>query len=405
MTPPISAPSDATSGGSLRRLLSNEAVIPRVLSGLGVALCLAIFAEWVVFAESQLRLVLHPTNVIGVLTNVPFLVGLVYGGYWLDRSDVSTDRYLRIAGWCFGAMAVFLGLNALIQFVTTLDSLWYLVGWIRWATVLGAGVGLFIGIIEACAIERERAAERATTRADIAESQREWLDYLNSLLRHEVLNTATVIGGRAAFLLDETELDDSVRPHLETIGRQSEEMTTVIRDVRVLIEATDGETELERRDLEAVVRTEVAALHDRYDDVCTDCSVPDDVTVLADDLFPRLFSNLLANAVEHNTSRSPQVTVTGEATDDTVIVHVADDGPGISSDQLDSLFERDRNRSDTHGLGLFIVRTLTDRYGGDVTLADTGADGTTFTVELPCAGTAQSDQSADGVDATVTGTG
>ncbi|WP_143117717.1 sensor histidine kinase [Halomicrobium zhouii] len=314
------------------------------------------------------------------------MAALVYGGHWLAQSDVSADRHVRVIGWTVAGITVSSAMNLLIMSSAPPPDAWYLVGWLRWAVSIGGGVGLLVGVIEARAIERERTTERAIARADFAESQQEWLDYLNSLLRHEVLNTSNVIGGRSTLLLEEYDPDDEARSHLETITRQSEDLTRVIRDVRVLLEATDRHPQYEAADLASTLETEVASLHDRYEGVRTDLSVADDLTVMADDLLPRLFSNLLSNAVEHNDGDSTTVRVTGERRGERAVVRIADDGPGIPAKRLDTLFERDTTRSDTHGLGLFIVRTLAERYGGTVALTETGPDGTTITVELPLAG-------------------
>ena len=49
--------------------------------------------------------------------------------------------------------------------------------------------------------------------------------------------------------------------------------------------------------------------------------------------------------------------------------------------EQETLFER--NMGADHGLGLYLVRTLIERYGGTVELTETGPEGSTFTVELP----------------------
>lgn len=361
----------------------NETAVPRVLSGIGVGLSLVVFGEWLVFARLQLALILNLQNLISLVTGGPFILGLVYGGYRLDRGPLPPDRYPRIAGWCLGTLVVFLFMNLLTMITVPPENAWVLVGWLRWAAGIGGGVGLVIGLIEARAIERERAAERAKLRAEYAKSQRDRLDYLNSLLRHEVLNTAAVIKGNADYLMETHDFEDSIQDHLESITRQVDDMTGVIQDVKVLLETTNQEGDFEEKNLGEVLRDEVAALADKYENVQTDLSVPDEVAVVADDMLPRVFSNLLANAVEHNDTDTPRVWVTVEMAAETVVVHVSDNGPGIPEEQIDALFEREQTMSDTHGLGLYLVRTLADRYGGSVELTETSETGSTFAVELP----------------------
>lgn len=101
---------------------------------------------------------------------------------------------------------------------------------------------------------------------------------------------------------------------------------------------------------------------------------------MADDLLPRVFGNLLSNAVEHNDDAVPRISVTVTEWVDEVTVRIADDGPGIPASERETLFERSE-RAD-HGLGLYIVGELVERYGGRVELVETGPDGTTFDVTL-----------------------
>jgi len=71
---------------------------------------------------------------------------------------------------------------------------WALIwAWARWAVALGAGTGLLVGCIEGRAVERALTAERTALQTEHLEEQRDYLDYLNGILRHEVLNTATII--------------------------------------------------------------------------------------------------------------------------------------------------------------------------------------------------------------------
>jgi CheY-like chemotaxis protein len=100
--------------------------------------------------------------------------------------------------------------------------------------------------------------------------------------------------------------------------------------------------------------------------------------------------NLLANAIKF-TPKGGRVQVRLERANSHIQVVVGDDGPGIPPDVLPRVFERfwqaDASSSRSHGglgLGLAIVRHLTEAHGGSVVAANReGASGAVFTVRLP----------------------
>jgi|GEM_PF-356681 len=351
--------------------------LPAAIAALGLGLGAVHLGTTVVGVGP--RGVLERSRLVGHVVMLVVVAGLVLGAGAIDRSSIETARYRRIAGWVSGALAGNLAMNLLFIASFGFDELAPNLQWATWAAAFGALIGLAIGGMEARAIDRAVATERQRVRASAVEAQRDWLDYINSLLRHEVLNNANVITGYAD-LVDERVDDPTLASHVRTIRRQADDMTDVVTDVRVLIEATQDGPTIEPIDLESVLREELADLRETFPDVETDLTLPEeDVAVAADDIVSRVFANLLSNAVEHNDAETPRVDVDVEADQATVTVDIADNGPGIPESMRESLF--DRGPGD-HGLGLYLVGVLVDRYDGAVELAETGDDGSVFTVEL-----------------------
>jgi signal transduction histidine kinase len=114
-----------------------------------------------------------------------------------------------------------------------------------------------------------------------------------------------------------------------------------------------------------------------------DAGVPPDFEVEADrDQFYRIVSNLARNAVEAG-ARRLQVLAMRE--DGTIVIEIADDGPGLPAKARDNLFRPffGSGRPGGSGLGLAIARELTRAHGGDLALVSTSVAGARFRITLP----------------------
>lgn len=362
----------------MRRESSRGGLVPALytLSGL-LTLLVGVEGYLVARGVHELPRVFLSATIAGA----PFIVGIGFGAFWLGRSELSRERDSRIAWWVLGAVTGFLVLMLILIIGTPPVTVTGVLTWARLAVSIGGGVGLLVGILEGRAIEREVQATHATVRAQEADTRRELLDYLNGLLRHEVLNTAAVIDGYVELLDDEIE-DSEATNHLQVIKRQSEDLTSVITDVRILLDASRGTATLQPIELIQVIREEVDTLREVEPAVEVDAFLPDEVYVQADQLLHRIFANLLDNAVTHNDSEEPIVRVLVNRHPEHVEIRIEDDGPGVPAEKQESLFEHETMETIEHGLGLSIVATLVERYGGEIELSETGDDGSVFTVDL-----------------------
>ena len=100
--------------------------------------------------------------------------------------------------------------------------------------------------------------------------------------------------------------------------------------------------------------------------------------------------NLVSNAIKYSPIGGKiSVVVTHE--DDSTQIRVADEGAGLSPEDLGRLFGRFQRLSakptageSSTGLGLSIVKRIIDMHGGEVTAASGGPGlGSTFTIVLP----------------------
>ena len=100
----------------------------------------------------------------------------------------------------------------------------------------------------------------------------------------------------------------------------------------------------------------------------------------------QILVNLLGNAVRHSPEGST-VTITFDRSGGFARAHVADQGPGIASEDQQRIFERGESAGNVggSGLGLAIARRLAQSMGGDVSLESELGQGARFTLSLPSA--------------------
>lgn len=230
---------------------------------------------------------------------------------------------------------------------------------------------------------REITEQKA--REEILESQRDDLEVLNTMMRHDIRNDLQLVTAYAELLED--HVDEDSQPYLEQIESAATEaidITRSARDVTEVLLSAGGETTPVR--LDAVLEAEVEETAEAYENATIGVrETVGPVEVEADDMLESVFRNLLTNAVEHNDTARPEVEVATELEGETVRITVADDGPGIPPARRESIFDKGKTglESDGTGLGLYLVQTLVDRYGGAVWIEDNEPRGTIFVVELP----------------------
>ncbi|MDV2480723.1 PAS domain S-box protein [Methanoculleus sp. Wushi-C6] len=204
-------------------------------------------------------------------------------------------------------------------------------------------------------IRASREVEAARDEANI---------YLD-IMTHDVRNANNVSSMYADLFIElaEGEMKTYARKLQESIGRSTE----ILKNVATIRRTQQDSDRLVPVNLDAVAREEIANFPGasiRYQGAHAE--------VLADGLLPTVFNNLIGNAVKHG-GPGVEVTVWTETRDGEVCVSVEDTGPGIPDEikkRLFTRFERGMARGSGQGLGLFIVRTLVLRYGGEVRVDD-----------------------------------
>ena len=218
-----------------------------------------------------------------------------------------------------------------------------------------------------------------------AELRREQhLDVLQRVLRHNLRNDVNVIGGEAERISEVADSDEiqaaaaSIAETAQGLAHLSEEAKTVHR---ILGESTS----IESTEITTIIDRVVAACGETFPAATFTTDCPTALLVAADANLRVLVESLVDNAVRHNTAAEPAVKVAAGVVDDaTAELRVTDNGPGIPATERD-IITGDKEITPLHhgsGLGLWLVRWITDRYGAELRIKTPPSGGTTVCVEF-----------------------
>jgi two-component system OmpR family sensor kinase len=179
---------------------------------------------------------------------------------------------------------------------------------------------------------------------------------------------------------------------MDGIRRESERMSALVEDLLLLARLDEGRSlarEPVRLDELAGEAVEISRTVDPSHPFALEATP---TTVLGDrTALRRLLDNLLGNVRSH-TPPHTNATVRVHQLDGRAVLEIADEGPGMSEQQAERVFERfyraDPSRSRDSGgagLGLAIVSAVTEEHGGALSLATGEGKGATFRVTLPLA--------------------
>ncbi|MGM0606654.1 MAG: histidine kinase N-terminal 7TM domain-containing protein, partial [Halobacteriota archaeon] len=156
------------------------------------------------------------------------------------------------------------------------------------------------------------------------EKQRDGLDLLNQMVRHDIRNDLQIILGWAELL--EQETDGTEREYAERILESAKNAVDITVEARQLAELMlRSETDYEPTPIGPALTVPIDQLRDSVAHAVLEVDGPVPATkVRADEMLSSVFRNLLNNAVQHNNSAVPEVTVSVADYDDHLEVSVAD---------------------------------------------------------------------------------
>ncbi len=212
---------------------------------------------------------------------------------------------------------------------------------------------------------------------------------------HELKTPMTTIGGFIDGILDGTIPKEQQKHYLEIVSAEVKRLARLVMTMLNMSKIEAGELKLQpsKFDISAQLfqvfllfeqsierkKIEIAGLEDMQS-----------VTVEADpDMIHQVLYNLIDNAVKF-TQEGGQIAASILSDSEKVIVRIRNTGAGISSEEIGKIFERfykvDKSRSfdvKGAGLGLYIVRSIIEMHGGQITAKSEEGKYTEFVFWIP----------------------
>lgn len=219
------------------------------------------------------------------------------------------------------------------------------------------------------------------------------LDFVGNV-SHELKTPVTAIRGFAETLLNQKDMSaEDHQEFIRIIYKESDRLNQLIQDILELSKLDENSkahpTQVDVKQMIQRVTTELKpAIENRNIDL--DINGKDDVKLSIDPTqFEQVIKNLLSNAIYYN-KQDGHIAINFAESRKHVHISIADTGVGLKEEEQNRIFERfyrvDKSRSYNNGgtgLGLSIVKTIVNRYGGELTLTSQYGVGSTFSIKLP----------------------
>lgn len=212
---------------------------------------------------------------------------------------------------------------------------------------------------------------------------------------HELRTPVSVILTQTQTALTRERDPEEYRETLTACQRAAQRMRRLTDSLLELAKFDAGQNPLsrERLDLGNVAREAVDLVRPLAEErgIQLDCEIGR-VECLGDPgRIGQVAANFLTNAIRFNREHG-LVRIRVAAHNGTALLAVSDTGPGIPEQHVPHVFERfyvvdeSRSRRDgSTGLGLAICKAIADAHNGNIRVESRVGEGTTFTLELPCA--------------------
>jgi signal transduction histidine kinase len=212
---------------------------------------------------------------------------------------------------------------------------------------------------------------------------------------HELKTPLTVINGFAKTLTTRNLEPAKQREALASIRRRGEELARVVDRLLLSSRIEAGRAEVSRTEVDLIPLVyERAAELGEATDRSFEVDLPDDLPAVFGDpsAITTVVDHLLDNAVKYSPGGEPVVVRAAREPSGMVVLEITDAGVGMDPETVQHCFDKfwQADASGTRrfggtGIGLYIVRSLTEAMGGTVSVRSSPGSGTAFSLRLRAA--------------------
>ena len=209
-------------------------------------------------------------------------------------------------------------------------------------------------------------------------------------ISHELRTPLTLIADPVNYIIHDDNLNSQQRSMLQIVQRNVLVLTQLVSEILDFRKVQNGKMELRLSDFNLAesmkqwIMLFSASAQKKH--IAISMDAPDTIMLRADqDKIERICYNLLSNALKY-TSEGGEISLMAKEEGGRVMISVADNGCGISSDELPYIFDRfyqAKNAGRGTGIGLAIVKAFTELHHGEVSATSIEGKGSTFTIHIP----------------------
>lgn len=218
--------------------------------------------------------------------------------------------------------------------------------------------------------------------------QKQYIDVLQRVLRHNFRNELGVILGNTKTVLNSTDAEETTK-HAEIVFEAAERLNNLVDESDIIRDIIDshGTTETKQLQLKPIVEQAITVTEEQFNDPTITLDCDESLTVNAHGKLQHAFEALIDNGIRHNDINDPKIVIEcREISDTNVQIEISDNGPGIPVGDK-KIITGDGTISPLEhgsGLGLWVARWVTESCNGTITVQTRQhTPGTTFLITLP----------------------